>query len=275
MRLGYGQLEQLPGPKAPRPASRSELDEVLIADARSGLTPADMVERRLVHLLEGSHARRGDAESSARAPGQQRRLILLPTERRIQEEHFMRVIERGDKVQVHYVKVFQDGSTVSSQGKAPTELTVGTDHPRLPGLGLELMGLAAGESRTFIVPARDAYGPFNPKLIRRMARWRFAEHEDLCVGQWVRVWDRQCRRRLVRVITIGDETVVVDANHRWAGQSLELEVRVLSIRGPEVASSADDADTSGDTSSTGSVSHERIFGSIMPAGHRGGGDSCP
>jgi FKBP-type peptidyl-prolyl cis-trans isomerase 2 len=235
------------------------LDEGLIPDARAGLTPADMVERKFLHLLEASHARLSDAESRVtRTPGHQRRLILLQTKRRIEEEHVMRVIEQGDKVQVHYVKVFQDGSTASSQGKTPTELTVGTDHPRLPGLGLELVGLAAGESRTFTVPARDAYGPFNPRLIRRMAHWRFAEHEDLCVGQWVRVWDRQCRRRLVRIVEIGDETVVVDANHRWAGQSLELEVKVISIRGPETASSADD--DSGETSSTGSASQERISG---------------
>jgi FKBP-type peptidyl-prolyl cis-trans isomerase SlyD len=97
-----------------------------------------------------------------------------------------------------------------------------------------------GGERTFIVPAQDAYGPFNPKLIRRIARWRFAGDKGLFVGQWVRVWDRQHRRRLVRIVTIGEETVVVDANHRWAGQSLELEVRVVAIHGPQVASSADD-----------------------------------
>jgi peptidylprolyl isomerase len=179
----------------------------------------------------------------------------------------MRVIERGNKVQVHYVKRFQDGSVVSSHSKAPTELTGGTDHPRLPGLGLALMGLAVGESRTFIVPAERAYGPFRPRLIRRLARWRFAEHTDLSVGQWVRVWDRQHRRRLVRIVKIGENTVVVDANHRWAGQSLELEVKVITIRAPKVASSADDG--AGGTSSTGSASQERIPGSMMLAGNRG------
>jgi FKBP-type peptidyl-prolyl cis-trans isomerase 2 len=218
------------------------LDEVLIPDARAGLTPADMVERKVSRLLEGSHCRLGDAQTRvARTPGQQRRLIRLQSKRRMQEEQVMRVIQQGDKVAVRYVKVFQDGSTFSSHGKSPAELSVGIDHPRLPGLGLSLVGLTVGESRTFIVPARDAYGPFNPKLIRRMARWRFAEHEDLCVGQWVRVWDRQCRRRLVRIVTIGEETVIVDANHRWAGQSLELEVTVAAIRGPEISLSADTA----------------------------------
>ena len=33
--------------------------------------------------------------------------------------------------------------------------------------------------------------------------------------------------------------VVVDTNRRWAGQSLELEVRVVAIRSPEVLPGAD------------------------------------
>jgi acyl-coenzyme A synthetase/AMP-(fatty) acid ligase len=34
--------------------------------------------------------------------------------------------------------------------------------------------------------------------------------------------------------------VVVDANHRWAGQSLELEVEVMGIRGPAVTPEAEE-----------------------------------
>ena len=150
----------------------------------------------------------------------------------------MRVVRPGDKIQVHYVKRFQGGGTVSSRGKTPTELIVGTAHPRLPGLELTLVGLAVGDSRTLLLPAEQAYGPFNPRLVRRLARRRFAEHADLSVGQYVRVWDRQHRRRLVRIVEIGEATVVVDANRRWAGQSLELEVEVLAIFEPEVTSGA-------------------------------------
>ncbi len=271
--FGYRQLKQLQRFEAPRPASRRELDEVVIPDARAGLTPADLVERRFLHLLEESRAGLGDFKTRvSRTPGHQRRRIPVPTERRIQEEQVMRVIQQGDKVEVHFVKVFQDGSALSSRGKLPTELTVGIDHPRLPGLGLSLVGLNVGESRTFIVPARDAYGPFNPKLIRRMARWRFAEHEDLFVGQWVRVWDRQYRRRLVRIVEIGEETVIVDANHRWAGQSLELEVTVIAIRDSEIASSADDAPG---TQARPVMRPKRNSKSIMPDGDREGAESCP
>ncbi len=63
MRLDYRQLEQRHHFEARRPASPDALDEVLIPDTRAGLAPADMVERRLLHLLKKIHARLSDAES--------------------------------------------------------------------------------------------------------------------------------------------------------------------------------------------------------------------
>jgi peptidylprolyl isomerase len=150
----------------------------------------------------------------------------------------MEVVRQGDRVRVHYVKCFQDGSVVSSRGKAPAEVTVGLAHPRLPGLGLALVGLAVGESRTLVVPARRAYGPYDPKRVYRLARARFAAGQELCAGTWVRVW-RGRRRRLVRIVEVRESTVIVDANRRWAGQSLELEVELLAIRGPGAPPCAD------------------------------------
>ena len=149
----------------------------------------------------------------------------------------MQVVRPGDSVLVHYVKCFQDGSVVSSRGKAPAEVTVGLAHPRLPGLGLALVGLAVGESRTLVVPARRAYWPYYPALFYRRDRTRFPPDRALYAGAWVRVWDS--RRRLVRVVEVRGNMVLVDANRRWAGQSLELEVEVLAIRGPEAPPRAD------------------------------------
>jgi len=47
----------------PVPAPLEQSDEVLVADTRAGLTPSDMVERKLIYLLHGasvaaSHVRR-------------------------------------------------------------------------------------------------------------------------------------------------------------------------------------------------------------------------
>jgi peptidylprolyl isomerase len=143
----------------------------------------------------------------------------------------MRTAQQGDLVQVHYVKHWQDGSTTSSSGRAPVEVTVGVDHRRLPGLGMALIGLAPGDSRTVTVPADQAFGPPDPGRVYRLARSRFATSKAPVIGQWVRLRDRRGRRRLVRIVQVNDRVVVVDNNHPRAGQALSLEVKLVAIHG--------------------------------------------
>jgi len=139
-------------------------------------------------------------------------------------------VQLGDRVQVHYVKRFEDGSVTSSRGRSPLELTVGIDQRRLPGLGLALVGLVPGAITTVRVSAEHAYGRIDPARVHRWARTRFAEGQSLQVGKWVPAMDRQGRRRLVRIQEVRDDLVIVDTNHRRAGQALELEVELISIR---------------------------------------------
>src|SRR5438132_9453897 len=106
-------------------------------------------------------------------------------------ERCMQTAQPGDRVQVHYVKRAQDGSKTSSKDRAPLELTVGIDHPRLPGLGLSLVGLAPGASTTVSVPAEQAYGPADTTRVRRWARTRFPKDQALPVGKSVLAQNRQ------------------------------------------------------------------------------------
>lgn len=142
----------------------------------------------------------------------------------------MQIAQPGDRVQVHYVKRLQDGTVVTSRKRAPLELTVGIDHPRLPGLGLALVGLAPGERTTVNVPAELAYGPSDPTRIHRWARTRFPNDLALPVGKRVQITNRQGRRRLVRIVELRGQMVMVDTNHPWAGQALELEVELVGIQ---------------------------------------------
>ena len=142
----------------------------------------------------------------------------------------MRTAQLGDRVRVRYVKRTQDGSVAAAASRTPIEITVGTDHPRLPGLGHALVGLAVGAITTVRVPAGQGHGPADPARIHRWARARFPKDKPLAAGSWVPVSDAQGRRRLVRVVEVGAKTVVVDTNPRWAGRALELEVELLAIR---------------------------------------------
>ena len=140
----------------------------------------------------------------------------------------MHKAQQGDHVQVHYVKRFQDGSTASSRGRSPLEVTIGTAHARLPGLGLALVGLAPGESRTLKVPPEKAYGLRNPSRVRTLDRKFFPQDKALPVGKWVRISGRR-GPRLIRILELNGEEVIIDTNHRRAGQSLELEVELIAI----------------------------------------------
>ncbi len=57
--------ERAAHPRAPRPAVPAQPEEVLVADSRAGLTPSDMVERKLLYLLRGASV----AGSHTRMPG--------------------------------------------------------------------------------------------------------------------------------------------------------------------------------------------------------------
>jgi hypothetical protein len=59
------QEERAARPKAPRPHAATQPEEVLVADSRAGLTPSDMVERKLLYLLRGASV----AGSHTRMPG--------------------------------------------------------------------------------------------------------------------------------------------------------------------------------------------------------------
>lgn len=139
----------------------------------------------------------------------------------------------GDRVQVHYVKRFEDGSVARPRDRAPLELTIGVEHPRLPGLGLALVGLTLGNSARVTVPPERAYGPPDPARVHRWARKRFPQDQPLLAGKWVRFQTSHGRRRLVRIVEVHSKIVVVDTNHRCAGQAMELEVELIAIHGPD------------------------------------------
>ncbi|MHB1422562.1 MAG: FKBP-type peptidyl-prolyl cis-trans isomerase [Gemmataceae bacterium] len=142
----------------------------------------------------------------------------------------MRTVQQGDRVQVHYVKRLHDGRKASS--REPLQLTVGINHPRLPGLGAALVGLTAGQLLTLTVPPEQAYGLSDPTRIRRWPRQRFPKEATLRAGKLIQFTDERGRHRRVRILEASSKAVVVDANHPWAGQTVELEVTLLGFVEP-------------------------------------------
>jgi peptidylprolyl isomerase len=144
----------------------------------------------------------------------------------------MQIAQQGDRVLIHYEQRLQDGSVRSSRGRNPVEVTVGIDPPRLPGLGLRLAGLTPGQETKFTVPPEEAYGLVDPNRIHRWHRKRFPASETLKVGKLARFSDTHGRSRPVRILKLTASGVLVDTNHPFAGQSMDVTVRLISIANP-------------------------------------------
>jgi FKBP-type peptidyl-prolyl cis-trans isomerase 2 len=143
----------------------------------------------------------------------------------------MRTSQVGDRVLVHFVKRYADGAVRSSRARdaAPLGVTVGTRHPRLPGLGDELVGLRAGDSARFTVPADRAFGAADPARVVSVSRSRFEADATLAAGECARMRLADGRARRVRVVEVRGTRVMVDANNPRCGQALDLEVEVVAF----------------------------------------------
>jgi len=103
---------------------------------------------------------------------------------------------------------------------------------------VDACGFGSALCATLRVPPEKAYGMADPKRVHRLARTRFPKSSVLTVGKLVRISDRKGRRRLVRVLEAGSKAVVVDSNHRWAGQALEVQVELVSIQTADATSNS-------------------------------------
>lgn len=141
----------------------------------------------------------------------------------------MQTAQLGDHVRVHYTKRFQDGSVASSHKRAPIDVVVGIDHPRLPGLGQALVGLTPGTRATLTVDPEHAFGVPDPNRIRNLARTQFFGEGEFVVGKRMLLTDRRGQRRRVRIVNVREKSLTVDINHPRAGQTLHLEVELVTI----------------------------------------------
>lgn len=141
----------------------------------------------------------------------------------------MAEVKSGDTVRIHYVGALTDGTRFdSSEGRDPLEFEVGAGQI-VPGLDDALPGMSVGERKTVNVPAADAYGPFDPESRQSVPRDQVPENIPLDVGTQLQVQTPQGQVINVTVADVGNETVVLDANHPLAGEDLVFAIELVSI----------------------------------------------
>jgi len=108
---------------------------------------------------------------------------------------------------------------------APTEITYlhGGYGEMLPALEQALEGKGAGESVRVQLEPEQAFGDYDPQLVRVEPLGRYGE--GISVGMQI-----EEDSRLYTVTEIGGGSVVLDANHPLAGMALRFSVVILTVR---------------------------------------------
>jgi FKBP-type peptidyl-prolyl cis-trans isomerase SlyD len=139
-------------------------------------------------------------------------------------------IQNNKVVTMHYhLTNTEDQVLDSSRGSTPLTYLHGAGNI-IPGLENELTGLDVGATKIVEVAPADAYGEHDASKVQTLPRGAFDRVQNLQVGMPLQMRDPHGQTVSIRVMDIRHDTVVIDANHPLAGQTLTFAIEVLAIR---------------------------------------------
>ena len=139
-------------------------------------------------------------------------------------------IENQKVVTVHYHLTNAAGQVIeSSRGRDPLTYLHGAG-TLLASLERALTGLDVGATTTVELAPAEAYGEHDATKVETLPRSAFAQVPHLAVGMHLEGQDAHGQTFTVRVLEIREDTVVIDANHPLAGETLTFAMEVLAIR---------------------------------------------
>ena len=133
------------------------------------------------------------------------------------------------RVTVHYTGRLEDGTVFdSSRDREPITVPMGGKRV-IEGFEEALEGMEAGEKKKVTIEPRKAYGPHRPELVTEVERSRFPAGLELKEGQRLQIKGRAGLVTTVRVVSLKEESAIVDANHPLAGKTLVFDLEVMSV----------------------------------------------
>jgi len=141
-------------------------------------------------------------------------------------------IQDGQVVTLEYTVRFDDGRLIDSTGECgPLAIMVGSGQ-LFPALEDRILDMAVGETREIRIPPEDAYGAWNPALVRSIPRDRLSADLEIEVGGEYGIKGPDGRRVRFRVEAFDDREVRGDFNDRHAGKTLVATVTMVAVRAP-------------------------------------------
>jgi FKBP-type peptidyl-prolyl cis-trans isomerase 2 len=134
---------------------------------------------------------------------------------------------QGDTVKVHYTGKLEDGTVFdTSNGREPLQFTIG-EHQVIAGFEEAVVGMGEGHERAAEIPAEQAHGRRDERLVTAVDRDRTPP--DISLNDRLKVGRPDGKTFVVTVTGLSDQTVTLDANHPLAGKDLTFDIELVGI----------------------------------------------
>jgi len=137
-------------------------------------------------------------------------------------------VKEGHNVKVHYVGTFGDGEEFdSSYSRGQTlDFKVGASN-MIKGFNDAVLNMKKGQKKKVILQPEIAYGQYQEIAIRETPKAAFPKDFDFVVGHMVRGTSPNGMPVMAKIVSLNENTVVLDHNHPLAGKDLTFEIELV------------------------------------------------
>jgi len=96
----------------------------------------------------------------------------------------------------------------------------------IPGFDKGVEGMKLGQTKTIVIPAKDAYGEWSKDKLVAIDKTKVPEADKYTVGTMVQTDYGQ----VFKVYEITDTQIIFDANHELAGKDLSFDITIKEIK---------------------------------------------
>lgn len=140
-------------------------------------------------------------------------------------------VRKNRRVTLHYRILLSTGEEFdASHPDSPLQFVCGRGET-IAGLEKRIMGLEAGDSKEFVVPPEEAFGPRDVSLVRLMPLAEIPGDGIPTIGRVMPIRDKGTEV-VFRIVEVVDDHVVADFNHPLAGQPLRYEITIVDVDDP-------------------------------------------
>ena len=142
----------------------------------------------------------------------------------------MDVVKEGNKITVEYTGRLEDGTVFDSSEKhgEPLQFTVG-EGKIIKGFDQAVVGMKVGEEKEVKIPPEEAYGEYNPELVKDLPQNVFPEDQEVKAGMIFMMSLPDGRQVPVKISKVENDQVTVDLNPPLAGKTLVFTIKIVSI----------------------------------------------